>query len=70
MRDGRTVSHLTRFPPGTKENPASTEVLNGKARDLMMPILGAERTDILIQRVNVLEEVGNIHDVVRSLLTL
>lgn len=70
MRDGRTVSHFTRFPPGTKENPASTEVLNGKARDLMAPILGAERTDKLIERMNVLEQVGDMRELVRSLLTV
>jgi 2-methylcitrate dehydratase PrpD len=70
MRDGRTVSHFTRFPPGTKENPASTEVLNGKARDLMAPILGAERTDKLIQRMNALEQVDDMRELVRSLLTV
>jgi 2-methylcitrate dehydratase PrpD len=70
LRDGRTVSHFTRFPPGTKENPASTEVLNGKARDLMAPVLGAERTDTLIQRINALEAVGDVRELVRSLLTV
>jgi 2-methylcitrate dehydratase PrpD len=70
LRDGRTVSHFTRFPPGTKENPASTEVLNGKARDLMAPVLGAERTDRLIRRINALEEVGDMRELVRSLLTV
>jgi 2-methylcitrate dehydratase PrpD len=70
MRDGRTVSHFTRFPPGTKENPASTEVLNRKARDLMAPVLGPERTDTLIQRMNALEEVGDIRELVRSLLAV
>jgi 2-methylcitrate dehydratase PrpD len=70
LRDGRTVSHFTRFPPGTKENPAGTEVLNGKARDLMAPVLGAERTDALIQRINALEEVGDMRELVRSLLTV
>jgi 2-methylcitrate dehydratase PrpD len=70
MRDGRTVSHFTRFPPGTKENPASTEVLNGKARDLMVPVLGAERTDTLIQPMNAVEEVADVRELVRSLLTV
>jgi 2-methylcitrate dehydratase PrpD len=69
LRDGRMVSHFTRFPPGTRENPASTEVLNAKARDLMVPVLGAERTDTLIQRMNALEEVGDLRELVRSLLT-
>jgi 2-methylcitrate dehydratase PrpD len=62
LKDGRTVSHFTRFPPGTKENPLSTEGLNAKVRDLMMPVLGAERTANLIQRVNTLEDVRDVRD--------
>ncbi len=42
LSDGRTVSHFTRFPPGTKENPVDTEAVNTKARDLMTPVLGAQ----------------------------
>jgi 2-methylcitrate dehydratase PrpD len=70
LRDGRTVSHFTRFPPGTKENPVDTEGMNAKARDLMTPVLGAKRTEELIQRVNALEEVSNMRELIRSLLTL
>jgi 2-methylcitrate dehydratase PrpD len=62
LKDGRTVSHFTRFPPGTKENPLSTEGLNAKVRDLMAPVLGAERTANLIQRVNALEDVRDVRD--------
>jgi hypothetical protein len=36
----------------------------------MAPILGAERTDRLIQRMNALEEVGDMRELVRSLLTV
>jgi 2-methylcitrate dehydratase PrpD len=69
LKDGRTVSHFTRFPPGTKENPLSTEGLNAKVRDLMAPVLGAERTANLIQRVNALEEVRDLREL-RPLFTL
>ncbi len=62
LKDGRTVSHFTRFPPGTKENPLSTEGLNAKVRDLMAPVLGAERTAKLIQRVNELEELRDVRE--------
>ena len=48
----------------------TTEGLNAKARDLMAPVLGAKRTETLIQRVNALEEVGNMRELIRSLLTL
>jgi 2-methylcitrate dehydratase PrpD len=69
LKDGRSVSHFTRFPPGTKENPLSTEGLNSKVRDLMAPVLGAERTATLIQRVNALEEVRDVREL-RPLFTL
>jgi 2-methylcitrate dehydratase PrpD len=62
MKDGRTVSHFTKFPPGTKENPLSTKGLNAKVQDLMVPVLGAERTERLIERVNALEEVRDVRD--------
>ena len=69
LKDGRTVSHFTRFPPGTKENPLGTEGLNAKVRDLMTPVLGAERTGTLIERVNALEDVRDVRDL-RPFFTL
>jgi 2-methylcitrate dehydratase PrpD len=68
LRDGRRVNHFTRHPPGTKENPLDTEQVNAKARSLMEPVLGRQRTDAVIARVNAIEEVGNIRDLV-ALLT-
>jgi 2-methylcitrate dehydratase PrpD len=62
LKDGRTVSHFTKFPPGTNENPLSTEGLNAKVRDLMAPVLGADRTAKLIQRMNALEDVRDMRD--------
>jgi 2-methylcitrate dehydratase PrpD len=62
LRDGHTVSHFTRHPPGTKENPLSTERVNEKARSLMTPVLGAERTDVAIQRVNELERLDDVRE--------
>lgn len=70
LTDGRTLSHHTRFPPGTKENPVDTETLNGKARDLMSPVLGAERTEEAIRRLNRLEQVEDVGALVRSVLTV
>jgi 2-methylcitrate dehydratase PrpD len=60
LRDGRTVSHFTRHPPGTKENPLDTQGVNEKARSLMAPVLGAERTEAIIERVNALEQLDNV----------
>jgi 2-methylcitrate dehydratase PrpD len=68
LKDGRTVSHHTRFPPGSKENPLDTEAVNAKARDLMGPVLGAGRTEAAIRRLNELEGVRDVAELVRSVL--
>ena len=68
LRDGQTVSHFTRHPPGTKENPLSTERVNEKARTLMTPVLGLDRTEDLIRRVNALEQLSDVREL-RPLLT-
>ena len=68
LKDGTTVSRHTRFPPGSKENPLDTEAVNAKARDLMGPVLGAERTEAAIRQLNALERVGNVAELVRSVL--
>ena len=60
LTDGRTVSHFTPHAPGTKENPLDTDRVNQKARLLMAPVLGDERTEELIRRVNTLEELNDV----------
>jgi hypothetical protein len=40
----------------------TTEAVNAKARQLMEPVLGAERTEGLIQRVNALDELKNVSE--------
>jgi 2-methylcitrate dehydratase PrpD len=69
LRDGRKVSHFTRHAPGTKENPLDTKALNAKVRDLMAPVLGEQRTEALIQRVNMLEELDDVRKL-RPLITV
>jgi 2-methylcitrate dehydratase PrpD len=69
LKDGKKVSHFTKFPPGTKENPLSTEGVNAKVRDLMTPVLGAEKTAKIIQHVNALEDVRNVGELL-PLLTI
>lgn len=70
LKDGGTLSKHTRFPPGTKENPLDTETVNAKARDLMAPVLGAERTEAAIAQLNRLEQVGDVGELIRSVLTV
>lgn len=60
MTDGRTVSHFTKFPPGTKENPLDTQAVSEKSRDLMAPVLGAGKTNRLIDVINRLETVRDV----------
>ena len=62
LTDGRKVEHLTRFPPGTKENPLSTEAVNAKARDLIAPVLGGARTERLIDRIETLETLKDMRE--------
>jgi 2-methylcitrate dehydratase PrpD len=69
LRDGRTVSHFTRFPPGTKENPLSADAVNAKARSLIEPVLGPEKTASIIRVVSAIEDVPNVREL-RPLLTL
>ncbi len=62
LKDGRTVSHFTRHAPGTQENPMDTESVNAKARLLMAPVLGAAKTEAIIQRVNDLEKLKDVRE--------
>jgi len=68
LRDGIRVSHFTKYPPGTKESPLDTAGVNRKARSLIAPVLGAERTEALIRRVNDLEAVKSVREFVRLLV--
>jgi len=58
--DGGKVDHFTKYPPGTKENPLSTEVVSAKARDLMVPVLGRDKSEKLIEQINQLERLDDI----------
>jgi 2-methylcitrate dehydratase PrpD len=60
LTDGRQLQHHTRFPPGTKENPLSTQAVSAKARDLMAPVLGPARTDHLIEQLSNLEKLDDV----------
>jgi len=60
LTSGKKVDHFTKFPPGTKENPVDTEAVNTKVRDLMAPVLGAAKTEQLIERINSLETLDDM----------
>ncbi|WP_230532852.1 MmgE/PrpD family protein [Microvirga roseola] len=66
--DGRHLRHHAQAVRGTPENPMDTEEIEAKARDLVTPIIGADRAKMLIETVNRLEEVRSIRHL-RELLT-
>jgi 2-methylcitrate dehydratase PrpD len=68
LRDGRQVSHFTRHAPGTKENPLDTDGVNAKVRDLMAPVVGAQRAEQIIQGVHAIESVSDMRTFVRLLV--
>jgi 2-methylcitrate dehydratase PrpD len=62
LNDGRTLNHFTPHAYGTKQNPMEGKSVNAKARDLLEPVLGPSRTGAVIQRVNGLESVANVRE--------
>jgi 2-methylcitrate dehydratase PrpD len=60
LRDGRSGSRFVSHAPGTPENPLDTAGVSAKARSLMAPVLGAERTARLIDAVVDLESLDDI----------
>ena len=67
LNDGRTVEHFTPHAYGTRQNPMDTENVNKKARDLLEPVLGSTRTEGIIRRVNELEKVADVNELMPSL---
>ena len=51
LTDGTQLSEHVKDVRGTTENPMTREEVVAKARDLMTPILGAEKCGKLIDRV-------------------
>jgi 2-methylcitrate dehydratase PrpD len=68
LQDGRTVRHFTRHAPGTKENPLDAARVAEKVRDLVVPVLGARQADAIIDRVNRIEDMRDVRELV-SLMT-
>ena len=60
--DGRTVRHRTFAVRGTPDNPMDAAEVEAKARDLIVPIIGAERAEKLIAAVASLEKLETVLD--------
>ncbi|MDH3288277.1 MAG: MmgE/PrpD family protein [Betaproteobacteria bacterium] len=59
-RDGRRLRHHTRAVRGTAANPMSRDEVAAKSRDLLLPVIGARRTQQLIDTVWRIERVGDV----------
>lgn len=68
LSDGTVLKQHTRFPPGTKENPLSVEVLSAKARDLMGPVLGKSKTESVIAQVLELEKMKDVNQLITLMI--
>ena len=62
LKDGTHLSERVDNARGTPENPMTREEVVAKARDLMVPILGAEKCSKLIARTLDLENVKNVRE--------
>jgi 2-methylcitrate dehydratase PrpD len=60
--DGRKVRERTYAVRGTPDNPMDQAEVEAKARDLVVPIIGAARAEKLIAAVASLENVSAIAD--------
>ena len=67
LADGRSLSHRTQVVRGTARNPMDAKEVEAKARELMAPVLGADRADELIAAIANLDRVGQVSGLRRLL---
>jgi len=60
--DGKTVTERVDDVRGTAENPMSRDEVIAKARDLIVPVLGAQTFDTLVARVFDLEHLRSVRE--------
>lgn len=68
-RDGRELRHHTTAVRGTFDNQMSEQDVVQKAEDLLVPLMGAERCEQLVDRILQLEKTSDIQEL-RPFLTL
>jgi 2-methylcitrate dehydratase PrpD len=60
MRNGRSYTARVVHPRGDPENPLSDEELQAKFRQLVVPLLGPEKTERIVKRVRELESLDDV----------
>jgi 2-methylcitrate dehydratase PrpD len=67
LADHRRVRHHAKAVRGTPDNPMTTEEIEAKARDLIVPVIGSARGEALIAEVRGLEDLRSVREL-RALL--
>jgi 2-methylcitrate dehydratase PrpD len=62
LADGTALTEHVTAVRGTSDNPMTREEVIAKSRDLMMPVLGEQKTTDLIEKVYAIEKVGNMRE--------
>jgi 2-methylcitrate dehydratase PrpD len=62
LNDGTKLTERVEAVRGTPENPMSREEVIAKARDLIVPVLGAKKCDTLIEKLLALETVKDVRE--------
>jgi 2-methylcitrate dehydratase PrpD len=62
LNDGTKLTERVEAVRGTPENPMSREEVVAKARDLIVPVLGATKCDALVEKLLSLETVKDIRE--------
>jgi 2-methylcitrate dehydratase PrpD len=62
LDDGTKLTERVEAVRGTPENPMSREEVVAKARDLIVPVLGASKCDALIAKLLALESVKDVRE--------
>ena len=62
LTDGNTYTKHVDSVRGTEANPMTSDEVKAKARELMTPVLGAAKTEKLIERIFAIESVRDIRE--------
>jgi 2-methylcitrate dehydratase PrpD len=62
LLNGNTVRHHAKAVRGTPDNPMTTPEIEAKARDLVTPIIGAERAETLVTSVRQIETLRSLRE--------
>ncbi len=62
LASGQTVRHHAKAVRGTPDNPMTTQEIEDKAHDLVLPIIGAERAKKLVEAVRTIEMMRSVRE--------